>query len=130
MLYRCARYETSACTKGMNMIGDRRSQKVLGIPEQTHLRTLKEALMDYRGRMSVSLDNSPGISIFGKVIRAKFDRVNQRVILFMNLRIKGGEQITADFYPKQIRDYYITGIKEDSPISFEHCPAKAMLLDF
>lgn len=112
------------------MIGDKRSQKVLGIPEHAHLRALKEALLDYRGRMAVSLDNFPGVSIFGRVVKAKFDRENERVILTMNLREKGGGPITADFYPRQIRDYYLTGIKGDSPISFDHCPAKAMLLDF
>ena len=122
-------YQFFVLFKERKMIGDRRSQRFLAVPEDVHLRQITEALLDYRERMSVTLDNLPGVSIFGRVVRAKFDRVNQRVILFMNLRVKGGEQITADFYPRQIRDYYLTGMKGDCPISFDHCPAKAMLLD-
>lgn len=111
------------------MLGDRRSQTVLGTPEIEHLRNIRETLLDYRGRIAVILDNQPNVSIIGKVIRSRYDTKNQRVTLFMNLRIKGGEQIAVDIYPRHVRDYYLTGVKQDSPLSFEHCISRVRLLD-
>ncbi|MCF7898561.1 MAG: hypothetical protein K9L31_01270 [Candidatus Pacebacteria bacterium] len=114
------------------MIGDKLTQRVLAIPRDVHLVNITILLVDYRGRIAITLDNDPSVCILGKVIRARFDQINERVILFVNLKVKGGDQITADFYPRLIRDYYLVGTKEESPLSqinFEHCPARARLLD-
>ena len=114
------------------MIGNARSVQVLGIPEDRHLTAMRVMFLDYRGRVAVVLDRHPDVTIIGKVIRARYDPNNCRVMLFLNRAIKdenGREQVVVDVFPRQVRDYYITGMKDDSPVSCDHCPAKMRLLD-
>lgn len=98
-----------SCTKGMKMNATERSQIVFAIPEGTHLERIRQFLMKYKGGVAATLKDKPSVTIIAKVEMVAYTDDDDCIEMTFDAL---GKKVTALFYPKDIRNYYLFGVAE------------------